>query len=186
MPPRTEAEDGGVSLTIRYADRVDFSADDHGSSDNNAYFSNDSAKVLDCRWSSSTYVRDPALHGLFFEQVSRENFNTSLFGRFILRTIGWLWKWQSSIARSLQPGIHRNAHFRDRLLGRASESRARFEIRDIGNPSRILVRPEHDNGIAVHGSVFEREVELPYHIPKLAHLIRLCIFSNWLDAKWPR
>src|SRR5947209_3474674 len=110
----------------------------------------------------------------------------TLFSSFVMRLIARLGNWKPCFTGRLQPGIHRHAQLRNRRFGCRAESGARLQVRSIGDPNAVLLGPEYDDGVAVHGSVFEFQSELPYHIPKLAYLIWLCIFPRRLNIDGAR
>ena len=57
---------------------------------------------------------------------------------------------QSCVTRRCQPSFHRDAHFSNRFLGGVAEGCARLQVRNIGNPGAVVIRPEYDDGVAVH------------------------------------
>lgn len=103
-----------------------------------------------------------------------------------MRLIARLGNWKPRFAGGLQPGIHCHAQLCDRLLGCCTECGAGLQVRRIGDPDAVLLRPEYNDGVTVHGSVFEFQSELPYYIPQLAYLIWLCLFSHWLNIDGAR
>jgi hypothetical protein len=86
----------------------------------------------------------------------------------------------------LQPSFHSHAQFRDRFFRGSTESGTRLQARRIGNLGAVFLRPEYDDGVTVHGSVFEFQTKLSYYIPKLPNLIQLCIFSDRLNIDGAR
>jgi hypothetical protein len=108
----------------------------------------------------------------------RANLFVALFGSFVMRLIARLWNWKPCFAGRLQPGIHGHAQLCNRRFGCRAESGAGLQVRSVGDPDAVFLGPEYDDGVTVHGSVFEFQSKLPYYIPKLAYLIRLCIFPH--------
>jgi hypothetical protein len=110
----------------------------------------------------------------------------ALFGSFVLRLIARLGNRKPCLAGRLQPSIHGHAQLCNRFFGCRAESGAGLQIRSVGDPNAVFLGPEYDDGVTVHGSVFEFQSKLPYHIPKLAYLIRLCIFPRRLNIDGTR
>src|SRR5258708_38963231 len=108
--------------------------------------------------------------------VVRATLLVALFGSFVMRLIARLRDWKPCFAGGLQPSIHGHAQLCNCLFGCRTESGAGLQVRSVGDPNAAFLGPEYNDGVAVHGSVFEFQSKLPYYIPKLAYLIRLCIF----------
>jgi hypothetical protein len=100
--------------------------------------------------------------------------------------IARLGNWKACFAGRLQPGVYSHAQLTNRLFGRRAESGTGLQVRSVGDPNAVFFGPEYDDGVTVHGSVFEFQSKLPYHIPKLAYLIRLCIVPRGLNIDGAR
>src|ERR1700719_4911166 len=57
---------------------------------------------------------------------------------------------QTSVPGCGQPRIHSYSDFSEGFFRRAAECRAGFQVRDISDPSVIVLGPEYDDGVAVH------------------------------------
>src|SRR5262245_45922137 len=58
---------------------------------------------------------------------------------------------QAGVACCGQPSIHSYADFGEGLFRRAAECGAGLQIRNISDPSAVVLGPEYDDGIAVSG-----------------------------------
>jgi hypothetical protein len=55
------------------------------------------------------------------------------------------WYFQAGVTCWGQPSVHGYADFSEGLFRRAAESRARLQIRDVGDPGAVVLGPEHDD-----------------------------------------
>src|SRR5215470_10759276 len=73
------------------------------------------------------------------------------FSRFVMRLELRFRNFQASVTGCGQPSIHSYADFSEGLFRRAAECRAGLQIRNISDPSAVVLGPEYDDGVAVHG-----------------------------------
>src|SRR5262245_1610826 len=93
--------------------------------------------------------RYPAAAGAFAGACNGGDIHDSLLRRLDVRLIFRLRYWQASLACSRKPRLHCDLHFSERLFGRPAERGTGLQVRDVGNPARVLLGPEHDDGVAI-------------------------------------
>jgi hypothetical protein len=111
------------------------------------------------------HIVDRAVHSLcrmasalaaFIANRGIEGRKEGSFSGFVMGLEPRLRDFQAGLTCRGQPGVHSYADFGEGFFRRAAECRAGFQVRDIRDPSAIVLGPEYDDSVTAFASPHPR------------------------------